>query len=53
VWCLAASADFGTVFSGGRDRRVYRTQLARRETQLLAKTDGPVRTMVRAVGCLG
>jgi hypothetical protein len=50
VWCLAASPDFGTVFSGGRDRRVFRTHLARRETQLLAQAEGPVRAMVGGLG---
>jgi len=50
VWCLAATSDCGTVFSGGRDRRVFRTHLGRRETQLMARTDGPVRAMVSVGG---
>ncbi|KAI8462810.1 MAG: WD40-repeat-containing domain protein [Monoraphidium minutum] len=45
VWCLAATPDFGAVISGGRDGRVLRTHLARRETQLLVQTEAPVRAM--------
>jgi hypothetical protein len=42
VWALRASADWTSVYSGGRDCCVYRTHLATRTAELLVKGDTPV-----------
>ncbi|KAL3133704.1 hypothetical protein ABBQ32_008201 [Trebouxia sp. C0010 RCD-2024] len=46
VWTLLASPDFSVVYSGGRDRCVYRTQLANRTCELLLVEDAPIHDMV-------
>ncbi|CAI5512538.1 unnamed protein product [Closterium sp. Naga37s-1] len=42
VWAVAANEEFTRVYSGGRDACVYVTDLATRESILLAKEDRPV-----------
>jgi hypothetical protein len=46
VWCLAATADFGLVYSGGRDRAVYCTHMVMRKAWLLAREQQPIRSIV-------
>lgn len=46
VLCLAASEAFDTVYSGGRDRQVYRTVLPQRCSELMLVEQSPIRKMV-------
>lgn len=45
VWALQASEDWSLVYSGGRDKCVYRTHLHTRTAELLAHEQHPVRKM--------
>jgi len=45
VWALQASDDWSMVYSGGRDKCVYRTHLSSRNAELLAREEHPVRKM--------
>lgn len=46
VWCLAASPDLSLVYSGGRDKAVYVTNMLKRQAWLLAREQQPVRDIV-------
>lgn len=45
VWCLLPSADCNTVYSGGRDGCVFRTNLPARSAELLVREDRAVRSL--------
>lgn len=49
VWSLLVSDDFSTIYSGGRDRRVYRTQLDQGGSDLLLVEQQPIHSMVRGI----
>eukprot|EP00891_Asterochloris_glomerata_P005199 jgi/Astpho2/5199/Aster-x1280 len=45
VWALAANHDFSVVCSGGRDKCLYRTQIASRTSELLAVEQQPITSL--------
>jgi len=53
VWSLAASPDFSLVYSGGRDRCVWRTHLGKRAAELLVVDDAPVQALALAPLAVG
>ncbi len=50
VWSLIASEDLSVVYSGGRDRAIFRTHLASRTSELIAVEDGPVTALALEPG---
>lgn len=50
VWSLIASDDLSVVYSGGRDRAIFRTHLASRTSELIAVEDGPVTALALEPG---
>ncbi|GMS89363.1 hypothetical protein PENTCL1PPCAC_11538 [Pristionchus entomophagus] len=46
VWTLEVDSSFSTVFSAGRDRRVYRTSLIDCSSEFLFIEDAPVKKLV-------
>lgn len=53
VWALAVDPGFRVAYSGGRDGCVYRTALATRTAELLARERGPVLSLALAQGGSG
>eukprot|EP00854_Cymbomonas_tetramitiformis_P020586 gene20586-24678_t len=53
VWALTTDASFNTVYSGGRDCKVYVTDLHTRESQLLFQESHPVNKLALEPESLG
>jgi len=47
VWSILATDSFDTVISGGRDKCVFRTNLANRASELLFAEEEPIQYMIR------